>query len=80
MTRSQCHICGATFTVKKHEMRYFGNKDIKRAQYQNPVSYPDWQAHLMLTCPLHRLPRMPDSCYEDMDKFIALENKHQDSD
>lgn len=75
MTRSKCHVCGATFNVQKHEMRYLGHGDIKSAQYERPVSYPDWQAHIMLTCPIHRLPRMPDSCLIDLERFIAMEKR-----
>lgn len=76
MTRSKCHVCGAAFNVHKHEMRYLGHGDIKNAQYDNPISYPDWQAHILLTCPIHRLPRMPDSCLIDLEKFIAIEKRN----
>lgn len=68
-------MCGAMFNVQKHEMRYLGHGDIKSAQYEHPVSYPDWQAHIMLTCPIHRLPRMPDSCLEDLDRIISAEKR-----
>lgn len=75
MTRSKCHVCGAVFNVQKHEMRYFGSRDIKSAQYEYPVTYADWQAHIMLTCPIHRLPRMPESCLDDLDRLIAIEQR-----
>lgn len=75
MTRSKCHVCGATFNVQRHEMRYLGTGDIKNAQYEFPVSYLDWQAHIMLTCPVHRLPRMPDSCLIDLERLIAAEKR-----
>lgn len=75
MTRSKCHICGVLFNLQKHEMKYFGKRDIKKTQYQSPVTYPDWQAHIMLTCPAHRLRFMPDSCLEDLDNYIAIERQ-----
>lgn len=71
MTRSRCHVCSATFDVQKHEMRYLGRGDVKNAQYQSPVSYSDWQAHIMLTCPIHRISRMPESCLMDLERIIA---------
>jgi len=77
MTRSKCHVCGVVFNLHNHEMKYFGKRDIKKAQYVSPVTYPDWQAHIMLTCPAHRIRFMPESCMEDLDKYISLEQKNQ---
>ena len=78
MTRSRCHICFSTFNVQRYEMKYLGNTDPRNAKYQAPVTYVDWQAHVMLTCPVCRLQRMPATCVVDLERIIALEYSKKD--